>query len=184
MNRAFFALGLVALLAAPAAAGSIGFHASWWDADEADDAAGAGAMIDFRVGRAVDFEVRATFFDDQETVALGQRVPFRAAIIDLGVAYNFVAGGGKITPYVGGGASFYVLDVDQDRQGRLDDEAGWYGLLGVEAPVSNNWVLYVEGMWREAEAQLKGNDLGFGSPVNQGFDMRGPTVNLGVAFRW
>jgi outer membrane protein W len=114
----------------------------------------------------------------------GVDVPLQATMVDLGFAYKFVKNGRKLTPYVGAGGTYYLLDTKNSRQGRLQDEYGWYGLLGLDLPIGPRWVIYAEGMWRDAKAALKGDDLGFGSTVDQSINLNGPQVNLGIAFSW
>jgi hypothetical protein len=188
MRKTFMALGALTLLAAPATAGSVGVFGSWWDTDAADAAAGVGALFDFDVGRGFDLEFRGSYFDDLTAVIdTGDETidaPFTATILDFGVTYNFGRVKGKKTNfYLGGAASYYTFSLDYSNQGNIDDEAGWLLLAGVDTPIGGNWVVFFEAMWREAEMDIKGNDLSF-STIENGVDLRGAEANLGFAFRW
>ncbi len=190
MRTALITLGVLTLIAAPAAAGSIGVFGAWWDPEDSNDEFAGGILVDFRVGEKVDLELRASWFDNVVTTlpddAPGVEVPYSAVPLDFGFAYNFVKDTRKVTPYIGGGGTYYLLDADNDEVGRIDDEWGWYGVVGIDLPIGANWKLFIEAMYRDAEATLKGNDLGFGNPtvVDAFFDLKGPAVNGGIAFTW
>ncbi len=191
MKRAFLALGLLALMAVPATAGGgkVGLHAGWIDMADADNDAGWGVLVEFGVTPRVDIQLRGTDFrslnvQPSNSNNLVSNFEFQATLLDLGFTYNFTKDGRKLTPYLGGGGTYYLLDSTPDSQGRLGDEYGWYGVAGLSLPVSRNWDVYVEGMWRDAKMTIKGDDLGFGGPVDVGVDLNGPQVNLGLAWSW
>lgn len=189
MKRAFLALALLALLAAPASArGGVGLHAGWIDTDQADNDAGWGALFQIGVTQKVDIQVRGTDFrelnvkpGDSDTE---NGFKFQSTVWDLGFVYNFFKDGRKLTPYVGGGGSYYMLDSTPDSVARVGDEYGWYGIAGLTLPIAKRWNVYLEGMWRDAKMTIKGDDLDFGGPVDVGVNLNGPQVNLGLAFSW
>ena len=184
MKRAFIALGLLVALVAPASAGTIGVHGGWVDTDEAGDDFGFGLLLNFMVGRSVDIEFRGTDFREMTTQVAGSDFNFQMTILDFGFTYNFIKDGRKLTPYVGGGGSYFLLDSTPDSKGRIEDEYGWYGVAGLDFPIARRWIIYVEGMWRDAKMTVKGNDLGFSPTVDQGVNLNGPQVNLGIGFHW
>lgn len=190
MRTALILLGALSLLAMPAMAGSVGAFASWWSPEDSNDEFAGGLMLEWRVGERVDLEFRASWFDNVVTDlpddAPGVEIPYSAVPLDFGFAYNFISDQRKITPYVGGGGTYFLLDADDDGQGRIEDEWGWYGVVGLDVPVGANWKVFIEGMYRDSEATLKGNDLGLIDPseVEAFFDLKGPAVNGGIAFTW
>lgn len=189
MKRAFLALALLALLAAPASArGGLGVHAGWIDTDQADNDAGWGVLFHIGVTQHVDIQVRATDFRELsvggETVGEENGFQFQATTWDLGFVYNFLKDGRKLTPYLGGGGTYYMLDSTPDSRGRIGDEYGWYGVAGLNFPIGKKWAVYVEGMWRDAKMAIKGDDFGLDGPVDLGVNLNGPQVNLGLAFSW
>ena len=189
MKRAFLALALLALMAAPASArGGVGLHAGWIDTDEADNDAGWGALFQIGVTQHVDIQVRGTDFRELTVGAnaVGEEndFKFQASTWDLGFVYNFFKDGRKLTPYVGGGGTYYMLDSTPDSEGRLEDEYGWYGLVGLDLPIGKRFSVYLEGMWRDAKMTIKGDDFGLQGPVDIGVNLNGPQVNLGIAFTW
>lgn len=190
MRTALILLGALSLLAMPAMAGSVGAFASWWDPEDSNDEFAGGLMLEWRVGHRVDLEFRASWFDNVLTNlpddAPGVEIPYSAVPLDFGFAYNFISDQRKFSPYVGAGGTYFLLDADNDEQGRIEDEWGWYGVVGIDLPVGANWKVFIEGMYRDSEATLKGNDLGFDDPsvVEAFFDLKGPAVNGGIAFTW
>ena len=190
MRTAIIALGVLTLLAAPAVAGSVGVFGSWWDPKDSNDEFAGGVLVEGRFGERVDLEFRVSWFDNVVTDlpddAPGVELPYSAVPLDFGFAYNFVKDERKFTPYVGGGGTYYLLDTDNDSEGRIEDEWGWYGIAGLDFPIADKWKFFVEAMYRDVEATLKGDNLGFGDPseVEAFFDLKGPVVNVGIAFYW
>ena len=190
MKRAFLALGLLALLAVPASAGGgVGMHAGWADMSEADNDAGWGLLFQIGVTPHVDIQVRGTDFRSLNVAAsnsnqLDSDFEFQATILDLGFKYNFTKDGRRLTPYLGAGGSYYLLDSTPDSKGRVGDEYGWHGIAGLSFPIAPRWNVYLEGMWRDAKMTIKGDDLGLGGPVDVGVDLNGPQINLGIALTW
>ena len=184
MKRALFALGLLVALVAPASAGTIGVHGGWIDTDQAGDDIGFGLLLDFRVAKKVDIELRGTDFREMTTQVAGSDFNLQMTTLDLGFTYNFLKDEWRLTPYVGGGGTYYLMDSTPDSQGRVEDEYGWYAVVGLDFPISKRWIIYVEGMWRDAKASIKGNDLGFEPTVDQSVNLNGPQVNLGIGFSW
>lgn len=189
MKRAFLALGLLALLAVPASArGGFGMHAAWVDMSDADNDAGWGLLMQFGLTDHVDIQVRGSDFRSmvvgQGTQGLDRDFEFQATLLDLGFTYNFFKSGRKLTPYVGGGGTYYLLDSTPDSKGRIGDEYGWYGIAGLQLPIARRWDIYLEGMWRDAKMTISGDDLGLGGPVDVGVNLNGPQVNLGLMFAW
>lgn len=188
MKRAFLALGLLALLAGPATAGGIGMHAGWIDTDQADNDVGYGLVFNFDVTPRVQIQLRGTDYRELTVKSSDAGTEgdfnFQATLLDLGFAYRFTKDGRKLTPYVGGGGSYYLLDSTPDSTERLNDEYGWYGLVGLELPIHKRWSIYLEGMWRDAKMTIKGDDLGLRGPVDVGINLNGPQANAGFAFSW
>jgi len=189
MRTALVVLGVLTLLATPALAGSVGVFASWWDPNDSNDEFAGGLKLEVGVGDKVDLEFRASWFDNVATMlpddAPGFEVPYTAVPLDFGFAYNFVSNK-KVTPYIGGGGTYFLLDANNDEIGRIEDEWGWYAVAGLDLPIASNWKLFIEAMYRDAEATVKGDDLGFGNPsvTDAFFDLKGPAVNGGIAFTW
>ncbi|MEE9561474.1 MAG: outer membrane beta-barrel protein [Thermoanaerobaculia bacterium] len=192
MRRVLIALAAVVLLAAPSwAGGGIGFFGTWADSQDAGNTYGGGGILEFDLGTKWDMQFRGTryvefnadFFLPGDPDKHSQE--FDVTVLEFGVTYNFNSKG-AVAPYVGGGFSYYMFDlleIDGPRAGEIKDEGGWYGLGGVEFALGETWGFFVEGMYRNVKATLKGDDLGF-QPVNTEVDMSGGAVNVGLKFKW
>lgn len=72
----------------------------------------------------------------------------------------------RVTPYLGGGLGYYLLDGDSVK---TKNELGFYGALGADIHLGSRWGLSIEGAYRQV-----GGDL----------DVDGPTfkAGLGISF--
>ena len=197
MRRVLIALAAVALLAAPSwAGGGVGFFGSWADSTDADNTYGGGGIIEFdlsphwemqfRGSRYVEWDVDFVLPTDinnpgdidQDT----RNQVFDTTVLEFGAAYNFIPKG-AFEPYVGGGFSYWIFDLEPPTDGEVKDEGGFYVLLGAEMSLSSQWGLFFEGMYRNVKATLKGDDVGF-QPINRELNMSGVAVNVGLLFTW
>ena len=189
MKKALMAMGLAALLAAPAMAGSLGIFGAWWTSEDASDSLGGGAWVDFYLGKGVEIELRGSHFSDFNTVNdVGDKADLRVSAFDLGFTYNFGYSSGKtLNPYIGGGGTIFSTELDRvdndKRLGTVDNEWGYYAVGGLEFPISKSFAFVAEAMFRQSKFEILGNDLGF-SGVSQKVDMKGFEGNLGIAFKW
>ena len=86
----------------------------------------------------------------------------------------------KANPYVGGGVGYYELDA---KGPELPGEFGWYLVGGIDVPISKNWMVFAEGLYRQVEAQAEYDDLGR-SLVKQEMNLSGAAFNVGIGVRW
>ena len=147
---------------------TVGVYGSWWDTDEADDAFGIGAK-----GRLGMFELRGTYYEDLTSNSI---VEVEAMPIDAGVAFNF-APDMAINPFVGAGVSYFLLDTNV---GDIDDEVGWYAVVGGELGMAEGISLMAELMYRDVEGTVE--DGGVTSQPD--IDLSGITANVGAAWRF
>lgn len=166
MKRVLIALGMAAVLAAPAFAGGVGVYGAYWDTDDAGDEAGVGAKF--------------------ATVAAGDEVEIRAYPIDLGLVYRFRLADGRVTPYLGGGGTYYTLSddlpEDTNNRGYENDEFGYFGELGLDIGLPNRSSVFIEALYRTGKARLDGDGL-FGL-VRQELNLSGVTAHLGLRLNW
>ena len=143
---------VLALLAGPASAADFGLFGSYWDTKDADNAVGVGGKIDF----AHHFELRASYFSDLTADTSPESRDFEIKAIPLEAGLNFkFAPSDRFTPYVGGGIGYYLLDTNR---GDIDDETGWYGVVGANIRGSSSLGFMVEGIYRGMEATVRGDD--------------------------
>lgn len=191
MKKTVLSLAILALLVtAPAAfAGEFGLYGSYWDTDALGETGGAGAKWAIGDG-PLKFELRGAYYPDiSEDIGqlLGDtstgNFEIEAIVPEVGVAFHF-APGAPVRPYVGGDLSYYLLDTNRYE---IDDEVGYYGLVGAEFGAEDSKVLFfVEGQYRWVEATVT-NENHLDNPNIEDdatFDLNGPSVNAGVIFRF
>jgi len=146
-------LAALALFAGPAAATDFGLFGSYWDTKDAQQGYGAGVKLDF----ARYIELRATYFQDVTAdTGTARRHDFKlhATPLDAGLVFKF-APHEQFTPYIGGGASYIFLDTNR---GDIDDETGWYAVLGADIKTASGLGFMVEGTYRGVSATVRGDD--------------------------
>lgn len=144
-----FAAAALALIAGPAAANDFSVFGSYWDTQDMDEGLGGGAKL--RLGRYV--ELRGTYFSDLTADTDPERFDFEVSAIPIeaGLRFDFTQGQ-SFTPYVGGGAGYYMLDTTE---GEIDDEVGWYAVLGAEFGRQNSGLGFMaEAIYRQMEATV------------------------------
>lgn len=176
------AAAALTMLAAPAAkATDFGVFGSYWATEDVDEALGAGAKL--RLGRFV--ELRGTYFSDVTADTDPERFDFEVSAIPLeaGLRFDF-AEGEAFSPYVGGGASYVMLDTTE---GDIDDEVGWYAVLGAEfARQPSGLGFMAEAIYRGIEATVTEDEDGFPDDVNEDviLNLDGFGVNAGLVWRF
>ncbi len=100
---------------------SLALYGSYWDTEDADDTWGAGATWRWGV-----LELRGTYYEDVTSDRDGLDIEVEDIPIEAGAAWSF-APESNFNPYISGGVSYHILDTNV---GDIDDEFGWYGVLG------------------------------------------------------
>lgn len=190
MRKLLTIAALAALFALPASAGDFSLYGAYWDTDAADDALGGGLRLGIPLGEVITLDFRATYYEelvnrpfervgDLETPFVDNGI--QVLPVDLGLRFRF-AGGETVTPYIGGGGTYYFLDSDF---GNLKDEAGWYALGGVEVGS-----FFVEGQYRGVEVTVENDPADFDDIDDIEFDpetavkLDGFGVNAGWVWRF
>jgi outer membrane protein with beta-barrel domain len=171
------ALAAVTLLAGPAKAADVGVFGSYWDTKDADQGYGGGVKVDF----ARYLELRASYFPD---VTSNNPVPgrgdFKLRVVPLegGLVYKF-APNDRFTPYLGGGASYLLLDTNR---GNIDNELGWYGVAGADIKTDHGVGLMLEAIYRSVDSTIR--DRGLDTTVDERVDLqlRGFGANVGLVW--
>jgi outer membrane protein W len=174
---------VLALIAAPAAADNdFALSGAYWNTDDADEAMGVTGKVRFNI-----LELRATYFSDVTADTTPERNDFEVKTIPLeaGLAFQF-AEDAPVNPYVGGGAGYYLLDSDA---GDIDDEVGYYGVVGANFGRMENIGFNVEAIYRNMEATVRTppEQLDDEEPeIDENVDLQlgGIGVNFGVVWRF
>ena len=187
-------LTLAVWSATPLRAAEFSLMGSYWNTDVAGDAAGGGVSLGLPVNDSFAFELKgfyfeelnddpfAAIFDSDDTVFQDRGI--QVIPLDAGVRFTF-ASGSTFRPFIGGGASYFLLDSDF---GEIADELGWYASLGATMGDGDGADFFFEGVWRKATAEVRVDpeDLDDIDDINAedrvGFDLDGFGVNVGV--RW
>lgn len=171
------ALAALVVSAVPARAADFGLYGSYWGTEDADNALGVGGKINF--GRI--FELRASYFSDvtSDTEPESRDFEIKALPLEAGLAFKF-AQGERFTPYIGGGAGYYLLDTNRFD---IDDEVGYYAVLGADIKAASGLGFMVEGIYRNMEATVRG-DLTDNPNVDEDVDLQlgGFGVNAGLVW--
>ena len=154
-------VGVVLLGAGVASANGVGVFGTYWNVqDGGDDGFGAGAKLQFEVMPNICLEARGSYFPDFGDTSI-DIIPAEAdAIIKFPLA-------DQLTPYVGGGAGYYMFAGDDEG---VDDEFGWFALAGLEFGLSQELSLFAEGKYTWLDVN-GGNLDGFGG-------------NAGIMMKW
>ena len=154
MKKIVAILAAISLTTLSAGAAGVGFFGAYWDTDEAGDGFGGGGKLLLDLGGVVDIEFRGGYFQDLSTD--GVDIDLEVIPIEAGVTVNILGSEAPYKIYVGGGVGYYMLDTDA---GDLDDEAGWYGLAGIQVPLGESVSVFAEGVWRQIEGTAEGDDI-------------------------
>jgi opacity protein-like surface antigen len=111
----------------------------------------------------------------------------------VGLVFNLLPRGAAIQPYVGVGGGAYpwrleekgdFIDFGDPRQpiftSRLrssNTAFGYYGLVGLEAPITRSVSLFAEGRWTRVDDNLKDDFEGFGK-----LDLSGREIAAGISW--
>ena len=173
------------------------FGSPYWAPDDTDEVAGGGLSFDIPLGEshwAID--LRGSYFEEtrpdafDEALELGDEdSPFRehgleVLPLEIGGVYNFLPES-KVRPYAGAGVGYYMLDSDF---GDVNDEGGYYGLVGLGFGNPDKAQFFVEANYRRMEATVEVDPDTVsdfeGFDENVGIDLDGLGFNVGVAFRF
>ena len=185
MKKILTMASLLALIAIPSWAGGVGVMFSAWDTSEAGDDNGGGVKIEFEVVSAIDFEIRAAWLGELDFVSQGQDFRLEAVPVDVGLSYEFLKDQ-KVQPFLGGGFSFAFLNgiVGSDAAVRVDDEAGYYVVGGVESGFAERFTGFAEILYRGMKSEVRSDGFLNRDLEDVGVDLAGATFNIGVMLSW
>jgi hypothetical protein len=190
VKKALAALAAFVLMTAAAPAGATGFtiFGSWWNPDAVGEALGGGISLSFPLGDSgLGMDFRGSFYQetgDESPIVHGPDSVFREfglqiVPVDAALRYDFNQDGAA-NLYLGGGASYFFLDVDQGPD--LDDELGWLAFVGAEFGDPAGARFFLEGSYRSVTSTIRsdGDEIVDDVPI----DLDGAMVNLGIVWRF
>lgn len=184
-------LVVILLSSAPASAGAFAVYGTWWDTEDAGDAAGIGASYAWNLGEVVDLEARLAWYEELTDKPLDDffsgNSPLETGLtvipVEVGLRFNFARDAKFWNPWVGVGLAYYALDTDS---GNIDDEVGFYATLGSTFGDGKGADFYAEVGYRFVEGEV--SDLGDldSDGLDDNFDVKlnGPFASAGVVWRW
>ena len=169
MRKIVLAVGCICLLAAPAwAGGGFSLFGTYGQVNDYTSSGGLGARVSFG-GQTLLVDLTATWFPERSSVVVkngGFQINDSLQIypVELGLRYLF-APGEEFRPYVGGGVSWILTDV---QNGSMDDELGYYILAGMVWGDGRGVEGFVEGLYRRAQT-----DVDYGAEGRWSVDLAG-----------
>jgi hypothetical protein len=176
------ALGLgisgLGFVAGPAKAADLGVFGAYQDTKDAQHGYGGGAKLDFSF-----LELRASYFNDvtgNHPLPLGGDFKLRVIPLEAGLVYKF-APNETFTPYLGGGASYFLLDTNR---GNINNELGWYGVAGADIKTDHGFGIMAEAIYRSVDATVR--DSGSSTTISNRADvqLRGFGANVGLVWHF
>jgi hypothetical protein len=180
---------------APAMATDFNIFGSYWQTGDFDDTFGGGTRIGFGDG-PVQFELRGSYFPDiaedfeqllDSDSEFQDQFEITAIPLEAGVTFSF-GGSDTFSPYIGGGASYILLDTDI---GEVDDEVGFYVVGGFKSARSDGGVgFFAEAIYRNIEGQVNFDPEDFSDLDDVDFDedfdldLAGIGANVGIVWRF
>lgn len=169
MRKIVLAVGCMCLLTAPAwAGGGFSLFGTYGQVNDSVSSGGFGGRVSFGGQRLV-VDLTATWFPASNGVIVKNgsfqiHDSIQIYPIELGLRYLF-APGGEFRPYVGGGASWILTDV---QTGSMDDDLGFYILAGMVWGDGRGVDGFVEGLYRRAQTEVD-----YGAEGRWGVDLGG-----------
>ena len=206
MRKILLASAALALVATvPASATGFAVYGTGWNPDAVEDAVGLGTSLSFPFGDSgLGMDLRGSFNqeasvtldaigDDEQDALEINDAGLQIVPVDAALRYDFNHAG-STNFYVGGGASYLFLDIDDGPD--LDDEVGWLGFVGARFGDPEGLNFFVEGGYRGVEATVRAEDLrdffdddddgtsGPGEEIDEdvAINLDGAMVNLGLVW--
>ncbi len=151
-------------------------------------------------------DLRATYFSNVNTNRIGSfcsspncftgNFKLRVIPLEVGVAIPFAVSE-HWSPYVGAGGGYYLLrgnnSPDETVLGtstrgnfKVDNEVGYYGVLGTDLALTNGWGLVGEVMYRHIRGTVRDRSGSLADGVSDRVNVQlgGVGANLGVVYRF
>ena len=189
---------------------SLGAHLSYWDSKDLDDldldgAFGFGVIGQYRLHSLLALEMRVSgyiagqsddlYVEDEGWYDMNTTVV--VAPLEAGVV-GFLPLTQQFSLYAGPGIGYYLFDgqttlsqgpVDIDYDLHIDDEVGFYALVGTRAQLARNVALFLEGKYTWVETHIKHETIAIHSlqeaqltDVDQDIDFSGLSIEAGMIF--
>ncbi len=187
----FISLIAGSLMATSASAASFSLFGTYWDTDRLGEAFGGGLAVGIPLGEVVELDLRASYleelnddpfdaiFDDDDVF---QEFTVEMVPLDVGLRFNLQRRG-SVNPYLGAGGTYYLLDTNTGND--IDDEVGYYGMIGARFGDAQGAGFFTEILYRKVEATVVNNDLDdFDVDESVSLDLDGFSAIAGFRWSW
>jgi len=178
------------LVIPPAFSGGVGVFASHMDTSDLDNSVGIGGRLLVDLSQQMQLDLSVAYHDNLDDSIAGQDLELELVPVELGGLLKIQVSDTRVFPYIGAGAGYYRLDLDDGNpltdndEGSLDDEFGWYGVLGLDFRFSESFGFFFEGRYRQIEGTLEGNRFERFDEGDLDLDLGGITINTGLQISW
>jgi opacity protein-like surface antigen len=181
---------LILTLPAAATTSDFGIFGAFTKPNDADNAWGGGAKVRFGF-----FELRGTYFTNITARESNNSCPpfcsndkprVRFTPLEAGLVYKFNDEAKEtLSPFIGGGAGYYLLHESQPQFGRLDNQWGYYGVVGTDVNFTPQIALMLEANYRRVRGTIRGDSID-NITLNEGTHLQlgGPGFNAGVVWHF
>lgn len=200
MKKALGVLLLILVCASPAAmASGFSVFGSYWDTSDVEETFGGGIGLGIPFGETgLGLHARATYyqeltdepldnlFDEDDDEDFFAEDSLEVLPVDVGLTYEF-APRGAFSPWVGAGASYFLIDTTREGVD-VDDETGFHVSLGSRFGASEGTNFFAEAIYRSTEATLirreRPGDDDIDLEDEVAIDLDGIAINAGIVWRF
>ena len=202
MKKVYCAVVLAGLCSLPAVAqldsgSAFTLYGAYSSPKDGGDSFGGGVGFEWGI-----LQLRGTYFNDVKAkdfensgcppVCVFGRPKISDIPVELGLKFRFPTE--VVSPFFGGGASYHFLRLEDnnalDANGNrfhdeLNDELGWYAMIGADFMASNGVGVFVEGnyRWVRGTVRSRGNQI-LGATDRVDLQLGGPGANVGLVWRF
>jgi hypothetical protein len=154
-----------------------GVFASYLDSDDLDEGLGGGVKLEMNPIDWLSLDARFSYikFDDVGFSDLDvEMVP-----VEVAGLLNIPLANERIVPYGGVGVGYYFMDSNR---GEIDDNVGFFPVVGLEMGGSPNFALFIEARWLVLETDVDAAEEALDDFDNT--DIDGLGINLGLIWRF
>jgi len=179
--------GLCLLTPGSCLATGIGGFWSYWSPSDTDSGTGLGLRLATTSDPAGQLEIRASRFEDLVSKHPEGAVTVEATAIEAGMVL-YMSEENNVRLYSGIGVGYYLLEgevTDEHglRETDMENEWGYYGVLGLEYPLGDHFSIFGEGVYRRVKSRVRGDRLDpEGTTRSIKFDGMGANVGLMLIF--
>ncbi len=152
----------------------LGVFASRWDSQDYGTLAGCGLRLGWNIFGRLGLEARASYLESEDDGVETSLVPLEAALVFR------LPFGRHLSPYVGGGAGYYLKDAeytDTETWDSSEKVAGYFALAGLDLRLGP------ASLFAEAKYNLVGTDEDLhwrGADIEAANSLDGPSFSAGL----